>query len=231
MTGRTGTHQHGNISELAGDAYIRNTTRYILGQLDGREGSALVVGSGDGSFERLLAERGSKLAVTSIDIDETFREALEKVSGTVIIGDFLTHRFDRVFDFIVCIDVIEHILDTDTFFMKARETLAPDGLCFIQTPNLASWHGRLSLLLGFTPEPMEVSDVKNWFGKLPFMRGDYSIHHVRVFTYRALREMAEFYGFEVVKAAGVDHRIPYLFGPFPGIAAQMCLVLRRRGET
>ena len=107
-------------------------------------------------------------------------------------------------------------------------TLAKDGVFYLQTPNLASWHGRLALLFGYMPEPMEVSNVKNYFGKLWFMRDDTPIHHVRIFTYRALREMCSYYGFEVMKAVGIDHRIPFVFRPLPGIAAQVCLKLEKR---
>ena len=227
MNGQPRNSQHGNLTELADETYIRSTVRYILGELRDKKGSALIIGSGDGSFETMIRRTNAGLEMTSIDVNEAFREKLLRVSDTVVIDDFLTHRFDRTFDYLVCIDVLEHILDTDTFLKNAHEALADDGVFYLQTPNLASWHGRLALLFGYTPEPMEVSDVKHYFGKLPFMRGENSIHHVRIFTYRALREMCAFYGFEVVRAVGVDHRIPLLFRPFPGIAAQVCLKMKK----
>ena len=81
--------------------------------------------------------------------------------------DFLA---SPVFDRLVSGDVIEHILDTDTFLEKAHSLLTEDGYFYLQTPNLASWHGRLSLLFGYTPEAMEVSMVKNFFGKFWIFR-------------------------------------------------------------
>ncbi|MFC1508522.1 class I SAM-dependent methyltransferase [Candidatus Omnitrophota bacterium] len=224
------TSQHGNLTEIADERYIRNTLRYVTGEMLDTTGSVLVIGSGDASFENRIRGINSSLNLTSIDFNEEYREKISDISDTVIIDDFLTYRFDRTFDYIVCIDVLEHILDTDTFLKNTHRALAEDGVFYLQTPNLASWHGRLALLFGYTPEPMEVSNVKNYFGKLWFMRDDTPIHHVRIFTYRALREMCSYYGFEVLKAVGVDHRIPFLFRPFPGIAAQICLKLRKKGK-
>lgn len=220
--------QHGNLTEIADAQYIRNTLRYITGELRDKKGSVLVIGSGDASFENRIRRINSSLNLTSIDFNEAYREKITEISDTAIIDDFLTYHFDRTFDYIVCIDVLEHVLDTDTFLANAHKALAENGVFYLQTPNLASWHGRLALLFGYTPEPMEVSNVKNYFGKLWFMRDDTPINHVRIFTYRALREMCSYYGFEVLKAVGVDHRIPYLFRPLPGIAAQVCMKLGKK---
>jgi 2-polyprenyl-3-methyl-5-hydroxy-6-metoxy-1,4-benzoquinol methylase len=220
--------QGGNLSDYAGEKHIFNRFRYIVGELRDKRGTVLVIGSGDGSFERILKEVNPNLSVTSIDINETFREKVARVSDTVIIDDFLTHEFDRTFDFLVSVDVIEHIIPSDMFLLKARDLLNPEGIFYLQTPNLASWHGRLSLLFGYQPEALEVSAVKSFFGKFRIFRHDAAIHHVHVFTYRALREMCAFYGFEIITAAGVDHRIPRLMKPFPGIAGAVCLQLRRR---
>lgn len=220
-------YQHGDLRATANDHYIRTTMRYILDDIRGGSGNLLVAGAGDGPFEHLLRERECAYRVTSFDMEPSFREDLEAVADRVIIDDFLTHEFDETYDVIVCVDVLEHVIETDAFLQKAHSVLKPGGTFYLQTPNLASWHGRLTLLFGFTPEAMEVSTEKNFFGKFGFMRGDGAINHVRIFTYRALREMCTYYGFAILKSVGVDHRIPYLFNPFPGIAAQVCLKMTR----
>jgi SAM-dependent methyltransferase len=223
--------QHGNLSELANERYIRNRFKYMLKELKYKKGNLLVIGSGDGSFERLLRETYSQLSITSLDINDAFREKLSSLSDTVIIDDFLVHTFDGTFDYIESNDVIEHIEDTDNFLIKARGLLRDDGLFYLQTPNLASWHGRLCLLFGFTPEALEVSNVKFYFGKPWPFRDDETIHHIRVFTYRALKEMCEFYGFDVIRAVGVDPRVPAVFKFIPGIAGSVCLKLRKSVKT
>ncbi len=218
--------QGGNLSDIAGTRHILNRFAYILEELRNARGTVLVIGSGDGSFERLLKRTNPGLILTSIDINEVFREKVARVSDHVIIGDFLAHDFDCVYDYLVSVDVIEHILDTDGFLVKSRGLLKKEGRFYLQTPNLASWHGRLTLLFGYTPEALEVSDEKGYFGKFRIFRNDQVIHHVRVFTYRALREMCAYHGFAIEKAVGIDHRIPKLMRPFPQIAGSVCLKLR-----
>ncbi len=220
--------QGGNLGDIAGEKNIYNRFSYILGELHDVSGDILVIGSGDGSFEKLLKKANAGISITSIDINETYSEKVSQVSDRVIIDDFLTHDFGRTFDRLVSGDVIEHILDTDLFLKKAHSLLADNGYFYLQTPNLASWHGRLSLLFGYTPEAMEVSMSKNYFGKFWIFRHENAIHHVRIFTYKALREMCTYYGFEVIQAVGVDHRIPALFKPFPQIAGSVCLKLRKK---
>lgn len=220
--------QGGNFSDISCAKHIRNRFKYILEELRAEEGTVLVIGSGDGSFERLLKKTNPAMSITSLEINEAFREKISEVSDTVVIDDFLTHNFDQTFDYLVSADVIEHILDTDSFLEKARELLADEGHFYLQTPNLASWHARLCLLFGYTPEAVEVSKIKSYFGKFSFFRHEKSIHHVRIFTYRALREMCEYYGFDITYAIGVDYRIPAFFKHLPGIAGSVCLKMKKQ---
>lgn len=220
-------YQGGNLSEVVGEKHIYNRFKYILHDLKDARGSLLVIGSGDGVFEKLLKKVNSDIHISSIDSDRTFQDKLSRVSDAVIIDDFLVHNFNRTYDWLVSIDVIEHVIDTDTFLKKAFLLLGSSGYFYLQTPNLASWHSRLSLLFGYTPEAIEVSMVKSYFGKFWIFRHENAIHHVRVFTYRALREMCTFYGFKVEKVVGVDHRVPILFKPFPKIAGSMFFKLHK----
>jgi SAM-dependent methyltransferase len=43
------------------------------------------------------------------------------------------------FDFIVCLESIEHILETDQFLDQIIESLKPGGLLIVSTPNSAIW--------------------------------------------------------------------------------------------
>ena len=219
--------QGGNLSEIASERHIYNRFSYILQELKGAGGTVLVIGSGDGSFEKMMKKLNPALHITSIDLNPAFHDRISNISDEVIIDDFLTHEFDRTYDWLVSGDVIEHIIDTDSFLKKAHSLLRDGGYFYLQTPNLASWHGRLSLLFGYTPEAIEVSMVKNYFGKFWIFRHEDAIHHVRIFTYRALREMSTFYGFTIEQAVGADHRIPLLFKYFPCIAGSFCLKLKK----
>ena len=86
----------------------------------------------------------------------------------------------------------------------------------ITTGNLASWHNRLALLLGFEPYGRQVSTRYN-VGKLP-IRGRYEgpeqADHIKVFTYRALKELLRIYNFKIIKVLGYPQADQFPF-PFP----------------
>ena len=219
--------QGGNFRDISPEKHIINRFRYIVEKLKDREGDALIIGSGDASLERMLRRAGSRLTITSLDINEAFRNKIEGFADEIIIDDFLSHAFDKQYDILISVDVIEHVLDTDSFLKKAHDLLKPGGEFFLQTPNLASWHGRLSLLFGFTPEAMEHSMIKNFFGKFWIFRHENAIHHVRVFTYKGIREFVKYYGFTIHEAVGIDYRIPAVFRHLPSIAGSVCLHLTK----
>lgn len=58
---------------------------------------------------------------------------------------------DGEFDVVVAADVIEHIVDTDTFVDELYRILRPDGRIVVTTPNLAFWISRIRLLIGKPP--------------------------------------------------------------------------------
>lgn len=85
----------------------------------------------------------------------------------------------------------------------------------ISTPNLAGLESIASLLLGLQPPTANISDetdVGNPFS--PYYKSKRSSDpnyqgHRRLFTYRALKELFEYHGFEVGKIIGVGYY------PFP----------------
>lgn len=58
---------------------------------------------------------------------------------------------DGEFEATVAGDIIEHVVDTDSFVDELRRVTAPGGHVVITTPNLAFWLSRIRLLLGKVP--------------------------------------------------------------------------------
>jgi len=119
---------------------------------------------------------------------------------------------DGSFEAIYCGEVIEHLRDTDHLLGEVHRVLAQDGICVLDTPNLASWHGRIELLLGYQPSYTLVSTMHN-VGKLvsgiDWEPQSEKPHHW-VFTFRALSELVSVHGYEITKAAGAaDFNIRY----------------------
>jgi 2-polyprenyl-3-methyl-5-hydroxy-6-metoxy-1,4-benzoquinol methylase len=91
--------------------------------------------------------------------------------------------FEREFDYVVCADVIEHIVNRTQLLRGARRYLKPDGRLIISTPNIALWFYRLSLFVGrFEYGPRGVLDET----------------HVHLFTGATFRREVEKAGFEIV---------------------------------
>lgn len=90
----------------------------------------------------------------------------------------------RVFDYVVCSDVIEHLRNRTELLRGVRRYLKPEGRLLISTPNVALWFYRLSLLVGrFEYGPRGVLDET----------------HVHLYTQSTFRRAVEKAGFRVVR--------------------------------
>ena len=101
--------------------------------------------------------------------------------------------------------VIEHLAKTDHCMREIRRVLRPDGYAIVSTNNLASWHNVFALALGWQPLSCHVSDecvVGNPLALSETRYGGRIHRHLRIFTGRALAELAEAHGLVVELAVG-----------------------------
>jgi SAM-dependent methyltransferase len=149
---------------------------------------------------------------------------------------------DATMNAVHCGEVIEHLVDTDHLMEEIRRVLAPGGVCVLSTPNLAAWHNRLALMLGFQPFLSQVS-FRFAPGRIPMSPGEGG-GHLRMFTRRALVEFIRLHGFEVLSQQGVgifDLGMPQgsrvmkllvalfdrLFTAMPSLACDVLVAFRR----
>lgn len=102
---------------------------------------------------------------------------------------------ERVFDYVVCSDVIEHVIHRAELLASVRRYLKPEGRLLISTPNIAIWFYRLSLLVGrFEYGPRGVLDETHvhLFTRATFRR------EIENAAFRVVREGATALPFEVV---------------------------------
>jgi len=136
---------------------------------------------------------------------------------------------DKYFDFVFAGELIEHLFDPDHLLLEVYRVLKDGGFFLLTTPNLASWHNRIALLLGFQPHYSEVS-TKYSVGKLLTSdRFDVS-GHIRLFTLRALKELLKLYNFRIIKSFGNGTDMfadKYLFNYFPDFSTNL-IVLNRK---
>lgn len=100
------------------------------------------------------------------------------------------------FSVVLMIEVIEHLWDPDTCLEQVRSVLEPGGKLVLTTPNLSSGVNRVALLLGYQPIATEVSSRRTFGNPGPGP----VVGHIRVFTFRALKEFVTNYGFTIEKA-------------------------------
>jgi 2-polyprenyl-3-methyl-5-hydroxy-6-metoxy-1,4-benzoquinol methylase len=122
---------------------IRERSRIILKKLmhfNARGESLLDVGSGYGYFLD-EAKRGG-LTVTGIEPNSSLADiSINRSVGTIYQGtleSYFRKNQKKRFDFITFIHVIEHMPHPKKILQMAGKLLSPDGILYIETPNLDS---------------------------------------------------------------------------------------------
>ena len=131
---------------------------------------------------------------------------------------------EEKFNIIFALEIIEHMIDTDSFLEKCKKISEHNGYIIFSTPNIASLKNRLKLLLGKYPDNMEYRN---------------NIHHVRMYTVPTIKFHLELHNYEVIKCIGVSflpmrlHKISFLrklsnllANRFPSLCSNVVLVTK-----
>lgn len=180
----------GRVYGGAFDAADRNNPRTIIANWVNAESRVLEVGPGDGVVSRWLKQAKSCRVVGVELVPEAAQAAsasgvFERMLVGSIEDDTIVAQARTLgpFDTIIFADVLEHLVDPWRTLHRMRDLLAPSGHVLLSVPNIAHWTARLNLLLG---------------------RFDYTDGylmdrtHLRWFTWRSARQMAQASGYAVV---------------------------------
>jgi SAM-dependent methyltransferase len=143
----------------------------------------LDLGCWDGLISRPLAERGFQ--VTGLDVQPFSAE--NTPSGFEFIQADL-HRgipdLGMRFDYVICADVLEHLLHPDLILRQARGLLRPGGQLLASLPNSGNLYFRLVVLSGRFPKQD---------------KGLFDRTHLHFFTRQGWRELFESCQYELVE--------------------------------
>ncbi len=138
-------------TEMALKGLHKKVEDYIAAQKLQKEAKILILGAGEGAFERRLLKGGYK-NIVSVDLYSRFKlkDRVRFIKADLNENTF-SERINATFDLIVCIEIIEHIYSIDNFLKNIKKLLKEDGRCIITTPNVHAFLSRVNCLLVGSP--------------------------------------------------------------------------------
>ncbi len=126
-------HDPGSITRRA---HLRKA---LDGWGEGRPGAVLDFGCGRGRHSFLVSSRWPEASVVGVDVDE---EALDVARRRAAVRGYSRLEFLRedavsargLFDLVICIDVLEHIVDDLGVLLRMASALKRGGLLILHTP-------------------------------------------------------------------------------------------------
>ncbi len=116
-------------------------------------GRVLDLGCGDGTMARLLVAMGCR--VWGIERDKERADLAMELCETVIVADVedmeLSELGDEPFDALLCLDVLQYLVDPVEALRRLTSLLVPGGRVVASLPNVAHGAVRLQLLGGAFP--------------------------------------------------------------------------------
>ena len=165
----------------------------------------LDIGCGFGGVTKFIAEHLNAIEVHGIDVDPgVLNEAREKglTAQHLDVSASPLPFPDGYFDLVTSFGMLDYLPFFDHFLREIFRVTRAGGYTLISLPNLASWHNRVFLLMGYQPRDVEVSreilvGVHPWYKADPKPTG-----HVHSLTTRAFEELMTYHGFETLKVTG-----------------------------
>lgn len=166
----------------------------------------LDLGCYDGRDSKAIADAGN--TVTGVEIhpratDEARRRGIDVQSFDIATDEWPLP--EEGYDVVIAGEIIEHLVDPDSFLQNVRRHLRKDGRLILTTPNVASLGRRLMLLVGKNPY-LEFSSSDD-------INGFPTVGHVRYFTKRTLVRLCSAHGFRLVRLTSDRLNI----GPFSSV--------------
>ena len=123
------------------------------------DSEVLELASGTGYFLSRLHKLGfSRLSSVETDMNTYAYEGVRPVQVDLNTG--FSENFDKKFDLIIAIEIIEHLDNPRQFLEEIQKLLKPGGQLIVTTPNISFWLSRLQFLFTGTPKYFSINDFK-----------------------------------------------------------------------
>lgn len=127
--------------------YIRKILREYGTKFD-RKGKwdLLDAGSGFGQYDRFILQEFQNVQVKAVDVKDNyladsqyyFRKEIEKGRIHFKQADLLQINYEQSFDFVICVDVLEHIEEDEKVMKNIYQSLRPGGYFLMHSPSIYS---------------------------------------------------------------------------------------------
>lgn len=195
------------------------------------------LGCGPGAFAAALGAELNATMVHGVEYRERYREMADANGLTVHDLDLEQETVpldDGSADLVLAFGLLEHLKWYDHVLTECYRLLSNRGILWITVPNLGSYVNRLALVAGYQPRNVELSKTRAQ-GLLPFYPHNKPIGHVHAPTRRALMELVDHVGFDVLSTRGFgpyqDRRtvqiLDYVLGWHPSLARRIAVMARR----
>ena len=181
----------GDIDEKIGDNYFSPVLDHVLDQIQVND--ICDIGCGNGIFTSDIKQ---KVDCTLIGVDSN-KYALEMASKLgfdrlIHVDDFTKDQLpidDASVDFVICKDVLEHLIDPVFLTNEISRILKPGGHFLVHVPNHFPIWGRLKFLL------TNNIDTFSYFPE----SDRYDFPHIRFFTLSSMNNLLNTSGFESIE--------------------------------
>lgn len=182
--------------------YYANARSEMLKFVPQQYSRVLEIGCGEGRFASLL-DKASEL--WGVEPDPTAARLASQRMHRVLNGtyDEVASRIPaQYFDVIVCNDVIEHMVEPESFLMSVRDKLTQGGRLIASLPNMRHWEGLYELLV-----------KKDWRYR---QSGLLDRTHLRFFTKISMARLFTQAGFAIERIEGINaprkwtRRLPFV---------------------